>query len=379
MKSIVVKKDLILKKYIEHYLKNDNYVKQTPLTYSFLVTKKCPLHCKHCFNSSIEKDERKQELTLEEYDKLSRSMNPFLTAFFGGGEPFVRDDFYKIVSLFRKNCNMQWSSVTTNGMLQENILSQVEKICDNAPSQKFVLNFSLDGYKEQHDFIRGNGVFDRCFDTILQCNKLKKIYNNLSIGLVTTMTTVNENILVDFFEDISHMLKPDVISLLLVRQSPRDGKYLKQIDPTNYYNAQNKLYDLFLLGKNGNPENPNAFFPFAFYDFINKTLISEQREFHCYAGLYGACIDFYGNVNPCEVLNDYKCNDKPLLMGNLRDYNMNFKKLWTIENAETVKKTVNNKICCDKCTHETEGILPSIYYEPNAKVYRERIRKYVEL
>ncbi len=378
MENIVVKKDKILETYIKHYLANKEYVEKTPLTYSFLVTKRCPLKCKHCFNNKAEKDYEKNELTIDEYEKISCSMNPFLTAFFGGGEPFIRNDFHKIVSLFRKNCKMQWSSVTTNGLLQNSILTQIEKICEDALGQKFVLNFSLDGYSEQHDLMRGKGVYSKCIDTIRMCNQLKKKYKNLSIGIVTTMTSLNENVLTDFFQDISDDLKPDVISLLLVRQFPRDGEYIKQINPDNYYRAQQKLYELFVEGKNGNPNAPNAFFPFAFYDFINKTLSSDKREFQCYAGTYGAYIDFDGDVNPCEVFNDEMCNDKPVLMGNLRDYDLDFKKLWTSDRAKRVRKMVNQSRCCQKCTHETEGILPSLYFPPNDIVYKERIIRYVK-
>lgn len=373
MNTIVKKRDEILEKYIRNYLNNEKYANITPLTFSFLITKRCPLRCKHCFNNKIIKDVDKNELTLDEYEKLSLSMNPFLTAFFGGGEPFVRKDFHEIVAIFRRNCNMQWSSVTTNGMLQDSILSQIEKICLNAPGQKFVLNFSLDGYREQHDLTRGKGVYDKCIDTINQCQKLRKRYKNLSLGIVTTMTTINEEIIPEFFEDISETINPNVISLLLARQSPRDGKYLKRIQPENYHKAQNKLYDLFKMNKNGDPNNPNAYFPFAFYDFIDKTLISGRKEFYCYAGKYGAYIDFDGTVNPCEIINDEECTNNPVCMGNLRDYNMDFKKLWLSDNAKKIRNTINHRDCCENCTHETEGILPSIYFEPNSRVYRKRI------
>ena len=52
-------------------------------------------------------------------------------------------------------------------------------------------------------------------------------------------------------------------------------------------------------------------------------------------------------------------------MGNLRDYDMDFIKLWNSEQALKVKQLVNRHKVCEQCTHETEGILPSIYFEPN--------------
>jgi hypothetical protein len=52
-------------------------------------------------------------------------------------------------------------------------------------------------------------------------------------------------------------------------------------------------------------------------------------------------------------------------MGNLRDFDMNFLKLWNSKQAMEVKQLINRHEICKSCTHETEGILPSIYFEPN--------------
>ena len=103
-----------------------------------------------------------------------------------------------------------------------------------------------------------------------------------------------------------------------------------------------------------------------------------MREFYCYAGTHGAYIDYNGDVNACEILGDYNCTSHPFLMGNLKDYNMNFINLWNSEQAQIVRNTINRNKCCEKCTHETEGILPSIYFEPNAIFYKERIKKVID-
>ena len=52
---------------------------------------------------------------------------------------------------------------------------------------------------------------------------------------------------------------------------------------------------------------------------------------------------------------------------------MDFLKLWNSESAMKVRQMVNRHECCKECTHETEGILPSIYFEPNSIFYKERI------
>ncbi len=371
-KETVQKNYEILEKFVQRHQLTHLLSDQTPMTMTVLVTNRCVLNCKHCFNfDTVQTDEfdlNSTELTLEEYELITKKLGFFASAFFGGGEPFLRKDFAEIVDLFRRNCHTQWCSTTSNGQLQESILTQVSKICEQDPEKRFVMNFSLDGYREQHDFIRGKGVFDRCCDTIREVNKLKQKYSNLNVGIVTTMTTINENILGDFFNWVADELAPNVISLLLVRQSPRDGEYMKQIDINNYKQAKVTLENLFAQGKNGNLNSPLGYIPMAFYEYITKTLRTGNRSFQCYAGKYGGFIDHRGNVNVCEVFDEV--SENKFKIGNLRDFDYDFLKLWNSERAMQVKQNVNRADCCKHCTHETEGLLPSMYFKPNS--YKER-------
>lgn len=377
--ELLMAEEKIMNNYINRYQRRNFFYYDTPMTISFLVTNRCNLRCQHCFNNkTVNKELREEkELTLDDYEKLSKSLKFVASGLFCGGEPFIRTDLHKIVNIFKNNCNMQYSSTTTNGILQDSILDQTEKIVSQDKRKRFVLNFSIDGYEREHDITRGEGVYKKCIETILEVNKLKKKYKNLQTGIVTTMTTINEEIVADFFEYISEEVKPDVISLLKVRQSPRGGEYLKDINLDNYKKAKDKLIQLFVEGKNGNPNSPVGYYPLAFYDIIEKSIKHNLREFYCYAGIHGAYIDYNGFVNACEILGDRECSDNPVGMGNLRDYGMDFGKLWNSEEAQKARNYVNRHKCCENCTHETEGILPSIYFEPNSIIYQERMKKIV--
>lgn len=374
-KTLEVKTKLV-DNLINSYQKRHLFKYNTPMTMTFLITNRCNLSCKHCFNNKICDDNK--ELTLDEYEKLSKSMTFFASALFCGGEPFIRQDFSEIVSLFRKNCNLQYSSTTTNGQLINSILSQTQSICESDKEKRFVLNFSLDGFENEHDNIRGKNTYKNCIETIKECIKLKSKYSNLQIGIVSTMNTINEECLSEFFDYINHKINPDVISLLLTRQSPRDGEYLKHIKPENYTKAKEKLNSLFIKGKNGDLNSPLSYIPLSFYDFISQTLKNGKRSFYCYAGQHGGYIDYDGYVNTCEIIGDINNTSHPMHIGNLRDYDMDFLKLWNSEQAYMVRNKVNRHECCENCTHETEGLLPSIYFEPNSYTYKERMRKIVK-
>lgn len=350
------------------YQRNHLFQDATPLTLSFLVTNRCNLRCKHCFNHDVDKsliEKVRKELTLDEIEKMSKSMGFFLNALLCGGEPFLREDLYEIVRLFRMNNHAKAFSSSTNGQLTDKIIKQMEHISSYSKYENYSLNFSFEGFENENDEIRGKGTFKKSIETWNECKKLNKIYGNIIQNVVVTMNSVNQETLPDFFKWVYETLKPDSVMMLLVRQSPRGGEYLKEVEPKNYENARKILEQYTLQGLNGRCDKPTTYIPASQYYYTNRTLKSGKREFMCYAGKHGAFIDFDGEVNVCEVFNDVTCNNKPVSMGNLRDYYMDFIKLWNSEQALKVKNMVNRHKVCEQCTHETEGILPSLYFEPN--------------
>lgn len=353
----------LLDSLLTSYQKRNYFEYNTPFTCTFLVTNRCNLQCAHCFNSW---NDSFDELLLEEYEYISKSMGFFPSALFCGGEPFLRGDLPKIINAFRKNCFLQWASTTTNGQLCDSIISQLDEICFYAKHRKFVINFSLDGFKPQHDKIRGEGTFDKCINTIKEAKRLQAQYNNLDIAIVSAMSTINEEILPDFFIHLASTIKPKTINLLLVRQSPRAGKSIKDIDPNNYSKAVAVLVDLY--GRDGDmlKDNPLSLLPFCFYKHIKQTLKTGKRDFLCYAGYHGMLMRPDGQVNACEILDDPNCTKFPQSIGNIRDYDYDFKRLWNSPESYRIRNRVNRSDCCFSCTHETEGLLPSVYFEPNS-------------
>ena len=75
---------------------------------------------------------------------------------------------------------------------------------------------------------RGKGAFKKTIETWNECKKLQKIYGNIIQNVVVTMNSVNQNTLPQFFKWVYDTLKPNRIMMLLVRQSPRGGEYLKE-------------------------------------------------------------------------------------------------------------------------------------------------------
>lgn len=357
-----------IKRIIDCYYKTQLFQYATPLTLSFLVTDRCNLRCKHCFNHwtrNTDIGKKKGELTIDEIEKLTKSMGFMLNTLICGGEPFLRDDLHEIVRLLRVNNKAQGMSSSTNGQDTGKIVEQMRKISAFSPYSKYSMNFSLEGFEEENDEVRGKGTFQNALRTWNECRKLNQEYGNIIQNVVITMNSINQTTLPRFFEWVNETMKPNRIMLLLVRQSPRGGEYLKDVNPANYKIATDLLNKYTLEGIYGDCNVPTTFIPAAQYYYCNEGLRTGRRSYMCYAGQHGAFINYDGEVNVCEVFGDSRCNENAISMGNLRDYNMNFIELWNSEKAMEIRQQVNRNKICENCTHETEGILPSIYFEPN--------------
>lgn len=368
--SEIYNKNMIrLKRLVESYYKRHYFKDGTPLVNSFLVTNRCFLKCKHCFyhetipEKGMIKDSA--ELTIDDYLKISKSMEWFMIGIFCGGEPFIREDLHEIIKIFRSNNWLPWCDSATNGQLTDEIVRQVELICKQDKDKVYSLSFSLDGFEEFNDEIRGTGTFKRSVETWKECKKLSKIYNNLELNFSSTINSINQDTMDDFLKWGIKELQPNRITLIKTRQSPRDGDYLKEINASNYRKARNIIIDAVKNGLLGDVNAPQTYFMPTISNYIYNTLTTGKRSFMCYAGKHGAWINYNGDVNICEVFPDKNCSEENFKIGNLKDFSMNFIKLWNSEQALKIKQLAGKHPVCEKCTHETEGLIPSLYFEPN--------------
>lgn len=74
-----------------------------------------------------------------------------------------------------------------------------------------------------------------------------------------------------------------------------------------------------------------------YYQLVKKILKKETQVIPCYAGFASAQISAEGEVWPCCVRADN--------MGNLRENDYNFQKIWLGENARKIRKSIKNKEC----------------------------------
>jgi mycofactocin radical SAM maturase len=120
------------------------------------VTARCNLHCRHCLSADVGglSDE---ELSFEECQALVDEMKGMevFQVNFGGGEPFVREDFIDILRYAHEKGIT--TCVSTNGtLLTESLVRKLKQM------SMLYLQVSLDGATpETNDMIRGSGTYER--------------------------------------------------------------------------------------------------------------------------------------------------------------------------------------------------------------------------
>ncbi|MAF50515.1 MAG: hypothetical protein CMH64_00315 [Nanoarchaeota archaeon] len=311
------------------------------------VTNKCNLTCEHCFYSAELNNSQKDELTLEEYEKISKNMGKVLFMSLTGGEPFLRRDVAQIAELFCKNNGVRKLAIPTNGTFTKQVVEGVRYILENCKNTSLDINISIDGIGKDHNDIRGQkDSFERATNTYKALAELKKEFNKLGISILATVTSQNQ----DKMEEIQAYVKKEfpqaVFSVNLIRGTPKNPQ-ISNVDIKKYENIASRIingYQSDKFNKNAPLAKISASKNALRADIISKTYKNNKFISQCYAAQLSGVMYENGDVFPCELLDE----DKKI--GNIRDFDYNFKKLWNSEKATEVIKYIKDTKCF--CTHE---------------------------
>ena len=131
------------------------------------LTRACNLNCIHCLNNSGRK--MSKQLDFEDFSNCGIQEIRFT-----GGEPLVYNKIYDLLA-FATNKGI-YTSIGTNGTL---ITEKIAKKLKESGLKKAII--SIDGTKEAHDRIRGNGNFERT---------MQGIHNLESVGIEIRINSV---------------------------------------------------------------------------------------------------------------------------------------------------------------------------------------------
>lgn len=336
-----------------------------PIYVVLFVTENCTAKCFHCLLG--EKKRATNELTIDEIEKLSKNMGNILFLLLTGGEPFLRDDLPDIAKIFYKNNSVCNLGIPSNGSLTTKVVESAEKILKQCRNIDFAIDISIDAIGEEHDKVRGTeGLFEKAVWTYRELSKLGKKYDNFTLNIALTASSFNQDKLVEIYHYLKDKLGARSITYLLTRGSPRVPS-AKKVDIENYI----KLGEI--LEKDTMNSNLIGYENYFGSDLLNAMKILRQKTVSkivkenkkvlpCYAASLSCVITSKGDVYPCELLSQK--------MGNLRDENYDFKKIWESKEAKDIRKHIKETGCF--CTYEC-FLTNSIIFTPSMfpKVIKE--------
>lgn len=132
--------------------------RRVPLFASWNITFRCNLRCLYCASCDAPRDELDTSGVFSGLDALWRMGTRWIT--FGGGEPLLRQDIGEILK-YSKQKGFQ-TYLSSNGWLLQNRLAEIRPYVDH-------LNLSLDGTREVHDKVRGEGAYDKALEALDLC------------------------------------------------------------------------------------------------------------------------------------------------------------------------------------------------------------------
>lgn len=338
-----------------------------PLLMNFSVTNICHSKCKTCniwkvykekpFEEELRKDIDvgkqkidepkllKTELHIDEIEKIFKTMQPLLLFNVCGGEPFSREDLDKIYELAYKHLKPAVMHTPTNCLMPERIEKQMRKILASIGNTPFTLKMSLDGIGKRHDYIRGiDGNFDKVMETYRRMVKVKKEFPNLYLDAGSCVSNFN----LDHIEDMNKWVyknMPELDSFVHEVGDLRGELFNLDMDIKPTGENYSKVYKIFEREIKKKLKSRRAVsrmvlaLKLVYYQRAAKTMTQEKRHIPCYAAISNAHMNPWGGLWPCNIQATAKD------MGNFRDFNYDFDKLWHSNKANGVRKWVNGNHC----------------------------------
>jgi MoaA/NifB/PqqE/SkfB family radical SAM enzyme len=313
--------------------------------WTHFVTSVCNARCAHCFYPI---NAGKNELTLDEIDRLTRTLPPIRLLLIGGGEPFLRRDLPELVRLYFERTGFFTCSVPTNGFGPDEIARAAQTICGFDPDLSFGVTVSIDGFREYHDMVRRvPGLYDRAVGTLQNLLRLARETPNLTVGVTTVFMRDNQKEFEAFADFVYDTYRPHQHSINLIRGEAYDPTLKENLDVDLYrrISAKNDArypVEEIRSGWRGVRTRARREINRQRYEYIARQAKGGPFEQFCLAGEREYVLSEDGNVFGCELI------DKPL--GNVRDAGYDFSKIRESGAARAFNAEKRATLC--KCTHE---------------------------
>lgn len=322
--------------------------KRGPLSIVHFLTDRCNARCPHCFIDFNNPAPVGALLTFDEIRRLTKTMGRGLyNVNLTGGEPFLREDLFEIVSAYFENTTAKSIVITSNGSLVNAIKSFVDKFAHSGIKGRVKLSFSLDDFEDKHDALRNiKGAFSSSLEAYRVVEGCRD--SRLMADIALTVTPYNYRDILDLHTALKEKGIQHFSAILM-----RAEGIVKSINnKSDVMNAYRKLVTRILADQQLQkiPSQHRLIEAIRRYknalvlDLFSGTSLSPSRVSACEAGRLFGIIYPNGDVYPCEIL------DRAWCFGNVRDTDLNFIGLWRGGKASSLRNLLHQARC--SCTYE---------------------------
>ena len=287
-----------------------------PTDMCIIVTYRCPMQCQMC-NIWKNPTQKEKEITLAEIKKLPSVKFINIT----GGEPFVREDLEEFIEIcFQKSPRVV---ISTSGWFEDRIIKMTKRF------PNIGIRISIEGLSLKNDELRGrNGGFDKGLRTLLRLKDM----GIKDIGFGITVSNHNSADMLSLYQ-LSKSLGMEFATAAF-----HNSYYFHKED--NYITNQEEVCNDFktLIEWQLKEKHPKSWFRAYFNMGLINYIHDNQRLLPCEAGLVNFFVDPYGEIYPCNGLEDKFWKES---MGNIRQSG-SFYEIWHSEQAEKIRQKVRN-------------------------------------
>ncbi|MBU5678921.1 MAG: radical SAM protein [Candidatus Aenigmarchaeota archaeon] len=312
-----------------------------PYQLNFAITYKCNSRCKFC---SIWKIRSKNELTLEEIEKIAKKARFVQWLRLTGGEPFLRRDYSEILKAFYENSSgLCLVSTPTNAIASELSYKTIKKVLDFFDG-KYIVSISLDGDEATHDTLRGiRGNWRNAVNLYKRLFRLKEKYNDFSVVFGYTIYPENVGLFENAYKAIKKELKEKVtinnFNFNLFEISDFYYHNLGISKTKEYFEAARKEIEKIIKMRKKKISSVDIIQE-IYLKLAMRYLKSRRTPIRCNILNLSCFLDPYGNVFPCTIFGEN--------IGNLRENNYDLRKILKSKKVKDIKeKTIRLK--CPNC------------------------------
>jgi MoaA/NifB/PqqE/SkfB family radical SAM enzyme len=190
----------------------------------------------------------------------------------------------------------------------------------------------------------------RTFEAI---EPLRRRFPHLVVHTLTTVMKENQAEILEIYEELRRQFRPDGMSFNYCRGNALDPSQT-EVDLERYAELRRRMEDDFAAGRL-QPAGPSAFgtanhlLDQHVRLTVDRTVAEQRAQFSCVSGRLAAVIYSNGDVVECETKNS--------ALGNLRDVNYDFRRLWFSERAsQAAREAANGCFCTHECGHYASAI-----------------------